>query len=397
MEPALLTSDHPLSDAQGGDAPGRMIDTLIFKVASRCNMNCRYCYMYNLADTTWKLQPRFMSDEVFSTAIGRWRDHVRGRGAKHLHLVLHGGEPLLAGPDRLDRWMTLARRELDDLEVPLSIGIQTNGLLIGDESCEVFDRHGAAIGVSIDGVPGKGDLLRIDHAGRPTGSRVEARLRWLVSSRWRHTLGGILSVVNVECDPIETMEYVMSFGSSTCDFRLPLCNHDSPPSRPGWDTDGTSYGRWLARVFDHAIENDVPCRVRILDAVINAGVNRHAYQSLIGNSELSRACVIETDGSYEFTDNLKSAREGITKTGLSVARHTLDDYCRHAGAWSEQYGLGGMDSPARRCRDCPVWNQCGGFYYANRFRSANAFANESVFCSDLRYLFDHVRARIQGR
>ena len=213
MDPALLILDQLPADVRDAGMPRRAIDTLIFKVASRCNMNCQYCYMYNLADTTWKLQPKFMSDETFSRAVSRWKEHLRGKSPNRLHLVLHGGEPLLAGPERLDRWISLARRELSDAGVPISIGLQTNGLLIGDEFCEVFDRHGAAFGVSIDGVPGKGDLLRVDHAGKPTGERVEERLRWLTSSRWRHTLGGILSVVNVACDPVETIDYVLSFGA----------------------------------------------------------------------------------------------------------------------------------------------------------------------------------------
>ena len=37
-----------------------MIDSYVVKVASRCNLDCTYCYEYNLGDDTWKHQPRFM-------------------------------------------------------------------------------------------------------------------------------------------------------------------------------------------------------------------------------------------------------------------------------------------------------------------------------------------------
>jgi sulfatase maturation enzyme AslB (radical SAM superfamily) len=37
------------------------IKGLVLKVARRCNLNCEYCYMYNLGDETYKSQPKFMS------------------------------------------------------------------------------------------------------------------------------------------------------------------------------------------------------------------------------------------------------------------------------------------------------------------------------------------------
>ena len=44
--------------------PPRAIDTVLVKTASRCNLNCTYCYVYNLGDDGWKSQPRRMSSEV---------------------------------------------------------------------------------------------------------------------------------------------------------------------------------------------------------------------------------------------------------------------------------------------------------------------------------------------
>ena len=38
--------------------------TFVVKVVSRCNLNCSYCYMYNLQDRTWRNQPGIMSAEV---------------------------------------------------------------------------------------------------------------------------------------------------------------------------------------------------------------------------------------------------------------------------------------------------------------------------------------------
>ena len=44
---------------------GVQIRSLVVKVAERCNLNCSYCYMYQHADQSFRLRPRFMADETF--------------------------------------------------------------------------------------------------------------------------------------------------------------------------------------------------------------------------------------------------------------------------------------------------------------------------------------------
>ncbi len=49
-------------------------NSLAIKVASRCNLNCSYCFMYNLGDTTYKNQPKFMSTETVDTYIEKTKN-----------------------------------------------------------------------------------------------------------------------------------------------------------------------------------------------------------------------------------------------------------------------------------------------------------------------------------
>ncbi len=47
------------------------IDTVLIKIASRCNINCSYCYVYNLGDASWARMPKLISDEtIHATARG---------------------------------------------------------------------------------------------------------------------------------------------------------------------------------------------------------------------------------------------------------------------------------------------------------------------------------------
>ena len=81
---------------------GRLrIDSLVVKIAELCNLNCRYCYLYNHGDTTFKGRPRFMTDTVFDgllKSVGRYCDAEPGRAVS---ITFHGGEPTLVGPRRL--------------------------------------------------------------------------------------------------------------------------------------------------------------------------------------------------------------------------------------------------------------------------------------------------------
>ena len=42
------------------------IDTVLVKVASRCNINCTYCYVYNMGDDGWQDMPALISRETIA-------------------------------------------------------------------------------------------------------------------------------------------------------------------------------------------------------------------------------------------------------------------------------------------------------------------------------------------
>ena len=53
--------------------------TFVVKVASRCNLNCSYCYMYNLADRTYRDQPKLMS----LATTGLLADRIAAHAVSH--------------------------------------------------------------------------------------------------------------------------------------------------------------------------------------------------------------------------------------------------------------------------------------------------------------------------
>src|SRR5277367_3351055 len=69
----------------------------IVKVHSRCDLSCDYCYMYEMADQSWRSQPRRVSAEIAEATALRIGEHARAHHLRDITLILHGGEPLLAG------------------------------------------------------------------------------------------------------------------------------------------------------------------------------------------------------------------------------------------------------------------------------------------------------------
>ena len=100
--------------------------------------------------------------------------------------------------------------------------------------------------------------------------------------------------------------------------------------------------------------------------------------------------VIETDGSWEQADSLKTAFDGAPETGMDIFSHSVDEAAAFSGVVSR---LGGLGSLCRTCRECPVVQACGGGLYSHRFSYANDFDNPSVYCDDLKKIIPVVVGR----
>src|SRR5579872_708875 len=128
----------------------------IIKIHSRCDLSCDYCYMYEMADQSWRNQPLRMSTEIAETIARRIGEHARAHKLPDVTLILHGGEPLLAGPQLI--WSLVeATRKAAGPEVRVGVGVQTNGVGLTTPYLQLFDELGVRVGVSLDGGPAQHD------------------------------------------------------------------------------------------------------------------------------------------------------------------------------------------------------------------------------------------------
>ncbi|MEU6319519.1 FxsB family cyclophane-forming radical SAM/SPASM peptide maturase [Streptomyces sp. NPDC047009] len=359
----------------------------IVKVNGRCNLACRYCYLYEGPDHTWRDRPAAASAEVLDRTAHRIAEHARVHDLAAVSLVLHGGEPLLAGAEALARFTDLVRDR-----VPAACAVhpvvQTNATLLTERRMATLSQHGIRIGISLDGGLAAHNARRVDHSGRPSWPAA-ARGARLVADRFPESYAGILTVVDPVLDPLETYESLLALRPPALDLLLPHGNWSAPP--PHLDGAGTLYGDWLCAVFDRwwdAARRET--RVRLFEECLALLIGLPAATESLGLSPFD-AVVVETDGSIEQVDSLKSAYEGAAETGLDVFRHGFDDALGHPGVAARQSGAAAL---AAQCRACPLLTVCGGGHYAHRYRAGNGFANPSVYCADLQRFIRHLAKRL---
>ena len=360
--------------------------TFLVKVASRCNINCSYCYIYNRADERWKRQHAYLDASTAQTAFGRIAEHVKAHGKDSAAIIFHGGEPLLAGAQRLERYARLIAAAFQDLDTRLTVGMQSNGLLFTERLGDLMLRFGISIGISLDGPPAINDKARVDHRGKPTSKELERKLALLTSPAYRRLFTGFLTVIDIESDPVEVVEYLLSFSPPSIDFLFPLDNFDRRP--PGKESfEATPYGDWLIRAYDYWSTQDTSTRIRIFENLLGLSAGSRSIVETFGTDPVDLV-VVESNGEIEGVDSLKAVFNGATALGFNVFEHTFDDVSSHVAVKARQAGVHGLSAT---CRDCSVVGVCGGGYYPHRYSRASGFASPSIYCHDIAKLIHHLQ------
>ncbi|MEU6804349.1 FxsB family cyclophane-forming radical SAM/SPASM peptide maturase [Streptomyces neyagawaensis] len=393
------------TEAGSGDAPVVPFRQFLLKVHSLCNLSCDYCYVYFAADQSWRRRPGAMSLDIVRQAADRIAEHAREHRLPAVRVILHGGEPLLAGKAHLDELLTVLTERLASSGVEVHCSMQSNGILLDEEFLTLLHRHRVGVAVSLDGTPAAHDRHRRFAGGRPSHARVAEGLRLLNDPRHRDLFVGLLCTLDLANDPVETYEALLDFAPPRVDFLLPhgtwrhpppgLEHRTIPPERPPSGVsppdEPTPYARWLGAAFDRwfdapRMETRVRMFEEVMSGVLGGAVNTEAF----GLTPVDLV-VVETDGTMEHSDSLKVVAPGAPETGFDVFRHSFTEALATETVRRRQSGLHGL---APVCRDCALVQVCGGGLYTHRHHPASDFQNPSVYCHDLAAFITHVNSRI---
>src|SRR5487761_1032814 len=307
----------------------------VVKVHSRCDLACDYCYMYEMADQSWRDRPRRMSTEIAHRTAMRIGEHVRSHQIPSVALILHGGEPLLAGRELITEFVCATHAAVGP-GVQVDVRVQTNGIGLNDSYLRLFNDLDVRVGVSLDGGAESHDRHRRFASGRGSYAAVAAGLDKLTRAQYRHLFSGLLCTIDLHNEPVATYEALVAFDPPRIDFLLPHGTWDTPPPGRSPDAADTPYADWLIAIFDHWYANP-RTGIRLFEEIMQLLLNGTSSGETVGLAP-ARMVVIETDGSIEQVDTLKAAYDGAAMTGLHVARDSLEAALLLPGVVARQLG-----------------------------------------------------------
>ena len=359
--------------------------TFIIKVAERCNIDCDYCYYYKSGDDTWKSNPPLMKPAVFDLLAFRLAEFARDNHVEEMMLAFHGGEPMLADPVELERFI---RRVKDCVPAVtrLDFAIQTNGTVWNREWLEFFERTQIHIGVSIDGPSEIHDAHRRTKRGKPTHHKTDEFLRvcGAMAQAGRIPYPSTITVINPEADTGAVADYLRQ--------RYAL--------------------RLVAFILPDDAANDIlfnDSRARKFGASLIDLYTKHAQDRRIRNKEIShilgriasRSPGASTPGTIEYIGvsvqsggEMKVNEELIPTGAWRKAFPVCDLHTQSMQSYFERAEFQDYLAMASRipsaCSGCKWRVVCRGGSMHERRSPSNGFNSRSVFCAGYQDLYSYV-------
>ena len=349
------------------------ISQLLVKVATRCNIDCSYCYWFR--DAAVYDKPKLMSVDVLQQLLRRIEEHVAAHALVEFPIVLHGGEPLLWGVENFHRFAEACSAISARTGCDIPIAVTTNGVLIDDAWLNCFEAHDISVAISLDGPAHVHDIHRRTFQGTGTHAAVERAARMLVARDIGVTA---LAVCNPAFPPQHYVDFFADCGLASYDIMIPDATVDeTPPSI-------AAFYNGLFELWMQANRERPHVHIRIISDMIASLLGNNSPTEGVGHKPVE-LCTVMTDGSVEAHDVLRIAGNGVTQTTFNIFEHSIDDV-RNEPRWKAARDA--SINLCEKCRQCKFMNACGGGYLPHRFSRTNGYDNPSVYCDDLYSMFE---------
>lgn len=362
------------------------LTSFLVKVASRCNLDCDYCYVYHHADQSWRSMPGVLRQhdrDAFAAQLSAYVAHAR---LQRCVVVFHGGEPLLMGSGDLVAFAYQLRAAVGEC-VQLDICMQTNGLLLTREAIAELGAANIGISLSLDGPREANDLHRVSRRGRSSFDKAFRALHLLKASPAVFT--GVIAVIDPIIPPRQLLQFFDEQGVQRLDCLLPDAHHLRPPAGRGDQPD--IYERWLIDAFDVWFDDYPHLRLRTFEALLDGLAGLPSQTDAFGFGDVN-LITVETDGTYHDLDVLKVTAHGATRLNGSVQDTPIADVAK-SPVLAAHRALLRKEGLCATCQQCDVVGVCGGGAVPHRY-ALTGFQNPTVYCREMRALIRHARLRV---
>jgi len=246
-----------------GQAP-RITSILIKPASAVCNLDCSYCfYLDRDADPYKALPARRMTAETLERLVDTYLFYSYPNSV----FAFQGGEPTLAGLPFFEKLVELQKQYGRDGQT-VSNALQTNGILLDKNWCDLFRSYQWLLGVSLDGPEEMNDRYRFNKEGRGTWKRVMESVGLLQKNGVEFNILCVLSQANVD-RPKELYRFYRGLGIDHIQF-IPLAEFDAEGNPMPFTISPEQYGRFLCELFDLWWPDRRKVRIRLFDNIAEA-------------------------------------------------------------------------------------------------------------------------------
>jgi len=189
-----------------------------------------------------------------------------GWAGSELTVIWHAGEPLVV-PSSFYREAFEAIAALRPDSVRVRHSIQTNGMLISPEWCELFRDWNVGVGVSLDGPRHFNDAHRLSRTGRSTFDRALAGIRMLRREKVPFHVISVLTAQSLQA-PQEMLGFYLTEGIEDVCFNVEESEGDHVSELLASQAPEERFRRFLAHFWREARRDDRIRMIREIDGII---------------------------------------------------------------------------------------------------------------------------------
>ena len=350
-----------------------IITELVLKVASVCNLNCSYCYVFNKGDHSYATEPNFLDKNLIDVILTKINRYCKKHEIANFIIIFHGGEPLLIGKDFYIHFINRATELVTSTR--LIYTLQTNGTLLTKSWCELLSNLNIGIGVSLDG-PAEASKYRIFKSTLAPAHNEIIKGFEILSNTQDKT--AILTVINVDESPDVLYEYFKSLNVNELDLLFPDANHDKKDKAVG------RLGGWLIQFFKiwYNDTNEQKPGIRLFIEIIKLFL----FDEYKGYDPMGRIfngiITVKPNGNIEPVDALRICGSEFMHTGLNIKDNNIEDI--ESNIILKRFYYAHQDNElCNICQCCIIKKICGGSQLSHRYSELNEFDNPSVYCNDI--------------
>jgi uncharacterized protein len=351
------------------------LQLLILQASPFCNIDCKYCY---LPDRSLKHR---MPVQVAEAAVRFVLDAELIR--ERFTVVWHAGEPL-AVPISFYREVVSAINRIVGSRYQAIQNVQTNGILINQEWCDLFKENKFQVGVSIDGPQFLHDANRVTRSAKGTFARTMRGVQLLRDNGIDfHVIAVLTKATLAHAD--EFFDFFRRLGVSRVGFNIEEVEGVHRHSSIGRDTEA-EYVLFLQRIAELSRTCEPKGALPIRE-LTNMEGNIRAYASGAGRTR-GQECTPFLITSVDSKGNLSTfspellGNTGDAYSGFVFGNVLCDTFEDVVNRPTFQTALREINAGIAMCaRTCQYFPVCGGGAPSNKYFENGTFVSaETLHC-----------------